>query len=50
MSKRWTFIIGPDLKIRQVEHDVDPALDAQRVAAEIARLKATGAPPGAANP
>jgi peroxiredoxin Q/BCP len=41
MSKRWTFIIDPELTIRQVQHDVDPALDAQRVAAEIARLKGT---------
>ncbi len=40
MSKRWTFLIGPDLKIRQVEHDVDPSQDATRVAAEIVRLKA----------
>jgi peroxiredoxin Q/BCP len=39
MSKRWTFIIDPTLTIRQVEHDVDPTMDAQRVAAEIARLK-----------
>ena len=39
MSRRWTFIIDPTLTIRQVEHDVDPAEDAQRVAAEIVRLK-----------
>jgi peroxiredoxin Q/BCP len=39
MSKRWTFIIDPNLTIRQVQHDVDPAFDAQRVAEEIARLK-----------
>jgi len=39
MSRRWTFVIDPTLTIRQVEHDVDPAKDAQRVAAEIARLK-----------
>ena len=39
MSRRWTFIIDPALTIRQVEHDVNPAEDAQRVAAEIARLK-----------
>jgi peroxiredoxin Q/BCP len=32
MSKRWTFIIGPDLRIRSIEKDVDPVLDAQRVA------------------
>ena len=40
MAKRWTFIIDPALTIRQIEHNVDPAADAQRVAAEIARLKA----------
>jgi peroxiredoxin Q/BCP len=39
MSKRWTFIIDPTLTIRQVQRDVDPAIDAQRVATEIARLK-----------
>lgn len=39
MSKRWTFIIDPTLTIRHVEHDVDPAQDAQRVAGEIAKLK-----------
>jgi peroxiredoxin Q/BCP len=44
MSRRWTFIIDPQLKIRHVEHDVEPALDAQRVAAEIARLKGAAAP------
>ncbi len=48
LAKRWTFIVDPTLTIRQVQHDVDPAMDAQRVAAEIARLKgaaATAAPP-----
>jgi peroxiredoxin Q/BCP len=44
MSKRWTFIIDPSLTIRQVQHDVDPSLDAQRVATEIARLKGAAAP------
>lgn len=39
VAKRWTFIIDPSLTIRQVEHDVDPAEDAQRVAAEIKRLQ-----------
>jgi len=43
MSKRWTFLIDPTLTIRQVERDVDPAMDAQRVAGEIARLKGEGA-------
>lgn len=41
MARRWTFIIGPDLTIRQVERDVDPSQDAKRVATEIARLKQT---------
>lgn len=49
MSKRWTFIIDPTLTIRQVEHDVDPAQDAPRVATEIARLKAA-APPATDTP
>ena len=40
MAKRWTFIIDPTLTIRQVQRDVDPSQDAQRVATEIARLKA----------
>ncbi len=31
VSKRWTFIIGPDLKIRSIEKDVDPVLDAKRI-------------------
>lgn len=49
MARRWTFIIGPDLTIRQVQRDVDPSQDAKRVAAEIAQLKqASGA--GAAQP
>ena len=48
MAKRWTFIIDPTLTIRLVERDVDPAMDAQRVAGEIARLKETSATPAAA--
>ncbi len=47
VSRRWTFIIDPALKIRQVEHDVDPERDAERVAAEIGRLKSIAAPPPA---
>ena len=38
-SKRWTFILDPDLKIRMVEKDVDPALDADKVAKQIADMK-----------
>ena len=40
ISKRWTFIIDPDLKIRNIEKDVDPAKDALRVAQQIHNLKA----------
>ena len=43
IARRWTFIIGPDLKIREIERDVDAANDAQRVAGEIARLKSESA-------
>lgn len=39
MSKRWTFIIDPELKVRAIEKDVDPAFDSQRVANQIAELK-----------
>ena len=39
MSKRWTFIIGPDLIIRDVAKDVDPITDAQRVATRISELQ-----------
>lgn len=47
MSKRWTFIIDPDLKIREVEKDVDPAADAEKVAAMLVRLKAAAPASGA---
>jgi peroxiredoxin Q/BCP len=39
MSKRWTFIIGPDLRIRAIEKDVNPVLDAERVAEILKELK-----------
>lgn len=38
MAKRWTFVIDKELKIRWVERDVDPALDAQKVADAIKKL------------
>lgn len=40
ISKRWTFVIDPDLKIRAIDHDVDPVKDAGKVAAAIQTLKA----------
>ena len=39
MSKRWTFIIDPELKIRSIEKDVDPVLDADVVAKKIEEFK-----------
>ena len=39
MSKRWTFIIGPDMRIRAVERDVDPVLDAERTEAALQDLQ-----------
>ncbi|MCQ8103804.1 peroxiredoxin [Methylomonas sp. SURF-2] len=40
MAKRWTFIIDPALVIRRIDDDVDPALDAERVAESLLRLQA----------
>lgn len=39
MSKRWTYIIDPDLIIRDIAKDVDPITDAQRVATKISELQ-----------
>lgn len=39
MAKRWTFIIDPNLSVRRVDDDVDPALDAQRVAERLQQLQ-----------
>lgn len=39
MSKRWTFIIDPNLIIRDIARDVDPVTDAARVAKTISELK-----------
>lgn len=41
MAKRWTFILDPDLVVRQIDDDVDPALDAERVAKSLQRLQAS---------
>ncbi len=40
MSKRWTFIIDPELKIRSINKDVDPVKDAQQVADTLKTLQA----------
>lgn len=39
MSKRWTFIIDPNLIIRDIAKDVDPITDAKRVADKISELQ-----------
>lgn len=41
MSKRWTFIIDDQLKIRKIEKDVDPVTDAQSVADFISKNSTT---------
>lgn len=38
-AKRWTFIVDPELKIRWVQTNVDPAMNATEVATEIQKLK-----------
>ncbi len=42
MAKRWTFIIDDKLKIRSINRDVDPVLDATQVAGIIKTLKGDG--------
>ena len=39
VAKRWTFIIDPQLKVKNVLRDVDPAVDSERVVDEIKKLK-----------
>lgn len=41
IAKRWTFIIDPNLQLRQIDDDVDPALDAKRVAKRLQVLQNT---------
>lgn len=41
MSKRWTFLIDPKLKIRWIDHDVDPVMNAKAVADKIKELETT---------
>jgi peroxiredoxin Q/BCP len=40
MSKRWTFIVSPEMKIASIDKDVDPLLDAKKVADKLVELKA----------
>jgi peroxiredoxin Q/BCP len=39
IAKRWTFIIDPKLKIRHINDNVDPLLDAKQMLAVIENLK-----------
>lgn len=39
-SKRWTFVIDPALVVRDVQKDVDPAVNAEQVAASVRALQA----------
>jgi peroxiredoxin Q/BCP len=39
MSKRWTFILDPELRVRDIEKDVDPILNAQKMAQKISGLQ-----------
>lgn len=39
IAKRWTFIIDPQLKVRWIDNDVDPAKDAANVASKLAELQ-----------
>jgi peroxiredoxin Q/BCP len=41
MAKRWTFILDPNLIIRQINDNVDPAVDAQQVAESLKKLQAS---------
>ncbi len=40
LSKRWTFILDPELVIRGIDKDVDPVKDALKVAAAIQEMQA----------
>ncbi len=39
MAKRWTFILDPDLKVRSIEPNVDPAFDADWTAETLSELQ-----------
>ena len=39
MAKRWTFILDGELKIRDIEKDVDPVKDAEYVAGKLSQLQ-----------
>jgi peroxiredoxin Q/BCP len=49
-AKRHTFIVDPNLIVRYVETDVDPALDAKRMAEKILDLQKTTGPQSTITP
>lgn len=40
VSKRWTYILDPELKVRVIAKDVDPVIDSEKIANQISQLKA----------
>ena len=40
IAKRWTFIVDPELKVRNIDNDVDPVKDAEKVGAMLKLLRA----------
>ncbi len=41
ISKRWTFILDPKLKVKKIERDVEPGEDAQRIIGWLKDLQST---------
>jgi len=41
MAKRWTFVIDPAMKIRWMDENVDPVMDAKKVGDKLVELKAS---------
>lgn len=41
IAKRWTFVIDPQLVIRNIDKDVDPAMDAKKTAKLLETLQGT---------
>lgn len=44
IAKRWTFIVDSELKIRNIDTEVDPLLDAKNVGETLKKLGAKGEP------
>jgi peroxiredoxin Q/BCP len=49
-SKRWTFVVDPALVVRDVEKDVDPAVNADQVASSVRALQSAQAASAPTNP